>query len=1061
MTKLNNHFKGAIFDLDGVITQTAKVHFKAWKKTFEDFLKKKQGDSYKEFTRENDYLPYVDGKPRYQGVKSFLESRGIDLPYGDPDDNPDQDTVCGIGNRKNELLHKIIKEEGIKIYDSSVRFIKKLIDQGIKVGVASSSKNCKFILEATGLIDLFGTVVGGIRSRELHLKGKPHPDIFVTASKEMGLNPAECIMFEDAISGVTAGRRGHFALVVGVARADNQEDLSKFGADIVVEDLEELTDDKLHEWFNDTILKDCWKLSYKHFDENEEKLRETLTTTGNGYFGTRGCFVGVKQNDDVHYPGTYIAGLFNKIPTEVHGRTIYNNDFVNCPNWLLIQLIIDDDEPFNLLESEILNYNHELDMKRGVNTRKIRAKDNKGRITRIVTETISSMDNPHLGFVRYRVTPENYSGKITLKSTLDGDIINDGVPRYRKLNQKHLEPIDIGERSNCVYLTTRTNASHIKIYMNARTTLYKQGQNIGIKPKIKKDKSFISQLYTIEADKGTEYHLEKFVTIYTSKDLDVEDSEEISKTSLEGVEDYDSELEKHKRMWMDLWEKADIEISGDRFTQKIIRLHIYHLLTTASVHNKDIDFGMPARGLHGEAYRGHIFWDEIYIVPFFNLHFPETAKSFLLYRYRRLGAAREYTREHGYAGAMYPWQTADDGKEETQEIHYNPKSGKWDPDLSQRQRHVSIAIAYNTWEYFYVTRDLDFLHKYGAEMMLEITRFWASIVKYDPKDQRYHIEGVMGPDEFHEKYPDADLENGGLKDNAYTNIMVAWLMHKTIETLEYLPDEVLLEVKKKTGFELEEIEKWKEIVDKMNVVITDDEIISQFDGYMDLKELDWDYYKIKYEDIHRMDRILKAEGDTPDLYKVAKQADTLMIYYLLSPGQVYHILNLMGYKFKSKELELMKKNYDYYIERTSHGSTLSYVVHSAILTYFPDHEGYSYWDWYEKTLNSDLYDIQGGTTLEGIHTGVMGGTIDIIYKSFAGINLFKDKISIEPDLPDHWKRVRFKIKFHGKWFQIDIDRNKIIVNNEKQKDLYIEHCGKDYNLVEGKLEIEYTDRNTC
>jgi trehalose/maltose hydrolase-like predicted phosphorylase len=169
----------------------------------------------------------------------------------------------------------------------------------------------------------------------------------------------------------------------------------------------------------------------------------------------------------------------------------------------------------------------------------------------------------------------------------------------------------------------------------------------------------------------------------------------------------------------------------------------------------------------------------------------------------------------------------------------------------------------------------------------------------------------------------------------------------------------------------------------------------------------------------------------------------------------------MGYKLKSDELELMKKNYNYYIERTSHGSTLSYVVHTAILTYFPDHEGHNYWNWYMKALGSDLYDIQGGTTLEGIHTGVMGGTIDIIYKSFAGINLFKDKISIEPDLPDHWKKLKFRIKFHGKWIHIEIDRDKIYVENEMLKDLSINHCGKDYSLEKGKLEINYKDKENC
>ncbi len=177
-------------------------------------------------------------------------------------------------------------------------------------------------------------------------------------------------------------------------------------------------------------------------------------------------------------------------------------------------------------------------------------------------------------------------------------------------------------------------------------------------------------------------------------------------------------------------------------------------------------------------------------------------------------------------------------------------------------------------------------------MRLEIARFWASISEYDERDGRWHIRGVMGPDEFHEKYPGA--EEGGINDNTYTNFMAAWLMHKTIETLRYLPEEVIRRLSEKTGFRMEETERWAQIVRKMNVVITGDGILSQFDGYMDLKELDWEHYRKKYGDIHRLDRILKAEGDSPDRYRGSKQADVLMLFYLLSPGQVRNILEWMG-----------------------------------------------------------------------------------------------------------------------------------------------------------------------
>ena len=214
----------------------------------------------------------------------------------------------------------------------------------------------------------------------------------------------------------------------------------------------------------------------------------------------------------------------------------------------------------------------------------------------------------------------------------------------------------------------------------------------------------------------------------------------------------------------------DIRISGDREAQRLVRLHMYHMMVAASPHHAGLDSGIPPRGLHGEAYRGHIFWDELYILPLYNLHFPEVVKSVLMYRYRRLDAARAYATEYGFEGAMFPWQSGSDGREETQIIHLNPLSGEWGDDYSSLQRHISLAIAYNVWNYYHATGDLDFMRQYGAEMLLDICKFWASKSKFDETDGRYHIDRVMGPDEFHEKLPGS--EKGGLTDNAYSNIMV-------------------------------------------------------------------------------------------------------------------------------------------------------------------------------------------------------------------------------------------------------------------------------------------------
>lgn len=249
----NLPFKAVVFDLDGVITKTALVHASSWKVMFDDYLKlreERDGEPFKEFTHENDYLPYVDGKPRYTGVQSFLESRGINIDFGDPSDEPGQETCCGLGNKKNIKFKEILDRDGAQMYDSTVRWIKELKALGIHVGVASSSKNCQLILQKTGLESLFETRIDGVVSVEMGLHGKPEADIFVVAAEKMGCISAESIVVEDAVSGVQAGRNGNFGLTIGVARENNEKELEENGADVVITDFEGIDTKQVVDWFN-------------------------------------------------------------------------------------------------------------------------------------------------------------------------------------------------------------------------------------------------------------------------------------------------------------------------------------------------------------------------------------------------------------------------------------------------------------------------------------------------------------------------------------------------------------------------------------------------------------------------------------------------------------------------------------------------------------------------------------------------------------------------------------------------------------------------------------------
>jgi beta-phosphoglucomutase family hydrolase len=1037
-------FDAVIFDLDGVITSTASVHSAAWKQMFDQYLgarAQERGEPFQEFTHSGDYLPYVDGKPRYKGVASFLQSRGIDLPFGDPEDPPSWETICGLGNRKNQIFSGMIAHGRVSVFSTTVELVEKLRENQIRVGVASSSKNARAVLTAVDLLHHFGTCVDGIVSAELGLQGKPEPDIFTTACDKLGVRYDRAVIVEDAVSGVQAGQKGNFGLVVGVAREDNELELRTNGADIVVTDLGQLGLDRIEEWFTRGLEDEAWSLSYHNYAPGSEKHRETLLAVGNGYLGTRGAQEETRAGD-ISYPGTYIAGVYNRLESEIAGRTVANEDLVNCPNWLPLTFKPEGGEWLDPSKVEILSHTRRLSFRDGVLQRIMVVRDSDGRETRVESRRVASMAQPHLAGLQYCITPLNYSGCITIRSGLDGQIINAGVARYRQLSSAHLDPVAESGAGAGGHIVVRTNQSKIQIVEAAKHSISVNGSRVDADTEVETSPGAWHATFEVEAGAGQPITVEKLVAIYTSNDAGVADPVRAAREALESVRSYDQLLQASADAWAAIWDRIDIAIEGDRWTQKLLRLNLYHSLVAASPHNRGIDAGIPARGLHGEAYRGHIFWDELYILPFYNLHFPETSRAALLYRYRRLEQARAYAKEHGFSGAMFPWQSGSDGSEETQVLHLNPLSGKWGPDYSSLQRHVSLAIAYNVWQYYRVTLDARFLEDYGAELFLEICRFWAGKASFNDELGRYQIAGVMGPDEYHEMLPGSEV--GGLTDNSYTNIMVVWAFHRAFEILDLLSPGARQRVVEQITLAEDELGRWRDISQRIRIAISGDGVLEQFDGYFGLKELDWDGYRARYGNIGRMDRLLKAEGSSPDEYQVAKQADALMAFYNLGQGGVADILSSVGYPTAD---DLLRVNLDYYLQRTSHGSTLSRLVHAYLANLTGDRE--LSWRLYQEALESDYVDIQGGTTGEGIHTGVMTGTAFMALRSYVGLALDGELLEISPSLPTGWRQVRFNIGFRGDRFFVSVtpDRVKVRVASDRAKPVAILVHGQKVSLA--------------
>ncbi|MFW5803915.1 MAG: glycosyl hydrolase family 65 protein, partial [bacterium] len=610
-------------------------------------------------------------------------------------------------------------------------------------------------------------------------------------------------------------------------------------------------------------------------------------------------------------------------------------------------------------------------------------------------------------------------------------------------------PVHEGSNQNLSHVVVETTTSNIKIAEFQKINVFLNDEPLNPNFYNEKNKGKVFTGFQQKVEEGNTLTVEKLVSLFTSKEDDVEDPVKAGENTIMSINSFEEILEQSSKSWEEIWKEIDIELEGDTFSQKLLRLHFYHLMCTTSPNSTKNDAGIPARGLHGEAYRGHIFWDEIYLFQLYNMHYPDVAKAVLMYRYRRLNKAKEYAKHYGYEGSMWPWQSGSDGGEETQILHLNPFSGEWGPDYSSLQRHISIAVGYSVWEYIWTTKDQNFMENEGGEMLLEVCRFWASHTSFDKKTGKYSISNVMGPDEFHEKYPGA--EQGGLKDNAYTNIMVVWLLKKAFLLLSMISEEKKNNLEKKINLTEKEIERWKEISHKMNIIISDEGIISQFDGYFDLKELDWDGYKKKYDNIYRMDRILKAEGKSPDDYKVAKQADTLMVFYNLDISEVDSILAELGY---NPPPGYVQKNLKYYLQRTSHGSTLSRVVHAYLAGMIgEDKLG---WELYSDALASDFNDIQGGTTGEGIHCGVMGGTILIAITAYGGINFRSEYLKINPNLPEKWKKLKFNFSFRENHYYCEIKKGtiklKYIGSKDKNNIIYI--GDKSHEIVDGK-EYEF------
>ncbi|MEA3453449.1 MAG: glycoside hydrolase family 65 protein [Candidatus Caldatribacteriota bacterium] len=750
---------------------------------------------------------------------------------------------------------------------------------------------------------------------------------------------------------------------------------------------------------------------------------ETIFTLSNGYMGVRAA---TEETYREETRGCYISGLFDKFPGEV-------TELANIPDWLNIEIKLDG-EKFDLKTGKILSYQRQLNIKYGQLVRNIEWESPKGRKTKLSFERFISLDNIHFTALKVKIIPLNYSGAIEICSGINGQTTNSGVQHFKEGRLRF-------SSEGIISMTSRTQESDIGLVIATKHLFYLNGEILEVKEEVgsQRRKIFSSSRYKIKQKE--ELSFVKMVTIYSTRDPDFRGKEKVSDKKIEKMAidnlkkfteiGYDKLFDAHKKRWGQLWKQIDIALDGPDFDQLAIRFSQFHIYQMTPVHDERLS--IAAKGLSGEGYKGHVFWDmEIFILPFFIYAFPKIAKRLLLYRYRFLDGARKKAKENGFEGAMYPWECADTGCEVTPKWGgVDFKTGKpqriWTGELEQ---HITCDIVYSIWNYFQATCDHDFMYNYGLEIMLETSRFWASRLEYNPEKDQYEINDVTGPDEYSEH----------INNNTFTNYMVKWQLNKTIQFSKWVEINQLKvwnKVTSKIKLTFNELSDWKEKANKIYIGMDKASgFIHQYEGFTDKREVDLLKYKGKVGAItqdYNWEEITQMQ--------VLKQSDIIMLLYLL------------GDDFSR---ETKRLNWDYYEPRTLHDSSLSQSIHAILALDIDDiKKGYEY---FERSIRIDLgEDLK--TSWGGLHAASLGGNWQAVVNGFGGVRITNDgKLRINPHLPKRWKNLKFKITWRGEKYSIEINKNKITFKalSSIRRQLFVEIYGKDYFLHPNEiLKVTY------
>ena len=744
--------------------------------------------------------------------------------------------------------------------------------------------------------------------------------------------------------------------------------------------------------------KENWLIAESDFDIRHQGKCEAIFCLGNGYLGQRAAFEEkyVGQTRDM-----LINGTFNRFDDQEVTELPNVADVTN------LELMLDG-ERFSMDSGVLEDYLRVMDLKTGELTRTLLWTSPAGKKYRMVFSRFVSLSRRHLLGQRVQVTPLDGPCLLQADSGIDGQVTNSGSQHFHEGGKRVFNNI-------ILRMTQQTTQSEVSVSLHTAHRFFLGEAPAGGKMLPVIDRRVLSIRGTFELPEGIPFRIEKLTTVFTSRDpeyLKFPASEAVTQAEADGlalIQDalqigYDALFEESREAWAVLWRQADITVASSRSEdQLLLRFALYHLNIMAS--KTDSRMGIGAKGLSGEGYKGHSFWDtEIFTLPYFTLTQPEAARKLVEYRYLGLEGARKKAAENGFSGAMYPWEAAwiDDGETTPLLGAADIVTGEPIPILTGLlEQHITADVAFGIWQYYTVTGDLDFMDRYGWEILLETGRFWASRAEWKEEAGRYEICDVIGPDEYKDH----------VSNNAYTNYMAAYNMRLALKAMDILekestPSAAGLKERFCFGNLRKEI---MPVLDRLYLPQPDENgIIPQFDGYFDLKHLDL----TPYRNAGSVGSIYKDYNqDQICTFQVHKQADTVVLLLLLDD------------LFPA---EIRKKNYYFYESRTLHDSSLSKSTHCVLAADLGEDE--TAYRFFEGCGNVD-FGPNMDTSDAGIHTASMGGIWQCAVYGFGGVRVVGEELLISPKLPKVWRSLNFRLIWHGQPLEVSISRESLRVQN--------------------------------